>query len=121
MSQDHASMKSTRQFPLAEIARQLSQHLTERLGTGLVSQIHRGSGASEVYMLIFECMYFRSMSSASLSVLLTQDGDMQLADLVGSGGGTGIFNVSLGANSDFVKTAAHILGDLGFTLLSDMG
>lgn len=119
MSLHCSTMRSTRQFSLEEIAQQLTRQLNAKNCTGLVSSVHRQCGASEVYMLTFECMYFRNNSSASLSILLTEDAEFQTADLVSSGGGTGIFKISLGANEDFVKTAAHILGDLGFTILNE--
>lgn len=60
-------------------------------------------------LLSFEKFYFRNGSYASLTIMLMQNENVQTADIVGSGGGEGIFNISWGANSSFAEQASEVL------------
>lgn len=66
-------------------------------------------GNADILLMIFERYYMRNGSYANLTVQLTDDGTVQNAVLVGSGGGEGILNFSWGANSNFAEKAADIL------------
>lgn len=44
---------------------------------------------------------------------------MQTADIVGSGGGEGLFNISWFANSDLADSAEKILQKYGFTTVEE--
>lgn len=80
----------------------------------LVAENSRTVGDGQAIMLNYEKYYFRNSSYAALAVLLTDFGDIQTADIVGSGGGNGIFNISWGTNSEFADDAAGILHQMGF-------
>lgn len=51
---------------------------------------------------------------ATLTIMLTETGNEQTADIIGSGGGEGILNFSLGANASFASMAFDILQQCGF-------
>lgn len=65
-------------------------------------------------MLAMEKLYLRNSSYASLAVMLTEQDGIQTADIVGYGGGAGMFNISYGANQEFGENAADILEECGF-------
>jgi hypothetical protein len=67
-------------------------------------------------MLVFEKYYMRSDNRASLSVMLTQEGDKVNVDAVGAGGGQGaLFRFSWGAEENFVSIVQRILSVRGFS------
>lgn len=80
----------------------------------LVAESIRIVDNASVVLLSFEKYYMRNSSYASLTVMLTESNGQQTADIIGSGGGGGIFNISWGANSDFADTAERILLRYGF-------
>ena len=80
----------------------------------LVAENSHVADDGQAIMLNFEKYYLRNGSYATLAVLLTDFGGIQTADIVGSGGGNGIFNISWGANSEFADDAADILRQMGF-------
>lgn len=67
-----------------------------------------------VILLVFEKYYMRNGSYAGLTVQLIESKNVQIADIIASAGGEGIFNISWGANSDFAYMAENILRDYGF-------
>lgn len=76
-------------------------------------------GGGDVALLCFERMYFRNGSYASLAVMLTDDGEVQTADIIGYGGGEGLGNFSWGANRNFAEMAEEVLRKQGFQTYSD--
>lgn len=50
--------------------------------------------------------------------MLTDDGDVQTADIVGYGGGEGLGNFSWGANRSFAEMAEGVLRKQGFQTYS---
>ena len=104
-------MQRPTQGDLSVVAQQLKQNLRRGELTG---ESRRNGSEGGAMMLNFEKYYFRNGSYAALSVMLTDLGVVQTADIVGSGGGEGIFNISLGANSEFAQDAAAILWKIGF-------
>ena len=74
-----------------------------------------GSPGDQAILVSCEKFFFRNGSYASLNVMLTEFDGVQTADIVGSGGGEGLFNISLFANSDFAESAEKILQNCGFT------
>ncbi len=68
----------------------------------------------QIWTLVYEMYYFRTKSYASLTVVLTEYDNRQTACIVGSGGGGGLFNVSYGANRDFVIRCEDALKKCGF-------
>ena len=83
--------------------------------TELLYETKKDFGEDSIVLLSFEKYYFRNNSSASLTVLLTQKCGIQTADIVATGGGSGIFNISWGANDSFAGKAVKILNKYGFT------
>lgn len=79
----------------------------------LVCESSRRVDYVNIYILSFEKFFFRNGSYASLSVVLTENGDEKTADIIGSGGGEGIFNFSWGANREFAEDAERILQGYG--------
>lgn len=79
----------------------------------------RGAADSQAILISGEKFFFRNGSYASLSVMLTEFDGVQTADIVGSGGGEGLFNISLFANSDFADKARQILQSCGFSAVEE--
>lgn len=69
---------------------------------------------SHILLLAFEQTFMRAGGTISLSVLFTETGEQQTADLIASGGGEGL-GFSGGSCRSFVKEAAAILASYGFT------
>ena len=113
------TMRADKQYTLDEVCTRFKKKIDERLGSELIADHSRSLGTSQLRLLTFECLYFRTGSYASLCVLLTENEREQTADIVGFGGGEGVWNISWGANQDFAKNAVKILGELGFTVLNN--
>lgn len=69
-----------------------------------------------VWLLVYEKYFFRVNSYASLTVLLTEQGETQTAQIVSSGGGNSMSNISLGANQRFAKECVQALEEAGFSV-----
>lgn len=65
-------------------------------------------------LLCFEEYYFRCKNYVTVTVMITESEDCQEAVVVGSGGGSGLANISLGANSSFARKVAKRLIELEF-------
>ena len=50
--------------------------------------------------------------------MLTDDGEVQTADIIGYGGGEGLGNFSWGANRNFAEMAEEVLRKQGFQTYS---
>lgn len=59
----------------------------------------------------------RTNSYATLVILLTQSPSELTATIVAAGGGSGMFNISYGANVEFAGNAAELLRAHGFKSL----
>lgn len=55
------------------------------------------------------------ISYTNLTVLLVETSKIQTAQIIGSGGGNGVFNLSWGTNSNFAESARSVLEEYGFT------
>ena len=102
-------MHGEQKTPVGEIA----DALIERLSAELIGCSRREFGDTASVLLAFEKYYFRNGSYARLTVMLTEQEGRQTADVVGFGGGEGIFNLSWGANQDFADNAAGVLEEYG--------
>lgn len=110
----HMSLKcEEKRKEIFDLGDQLKDVLTAK-GAEFLCRSEKILSGSVVDFLAFERYYFRNGSYASLSVMLTENGEEQTADIVGSGGGEGIFNIGLGANTDFAEMAADVLRQNGF-------
>ena len=65
-------------------------------------------------LLILERYYMRNGSMAVSTVQIIDSGEVQQVTIIGTGGGEGLMNISLGANQDFARRVAKVLAKLGF-------
>ena len=93
---------------------QLNSKLKKELSGELVSCIVRKSNDCIVSMCNFEKYFFRNGDMAALAIMITEVQGVQSVDIVGYGGGRGLLNFSLGANSDFAYDAMKYFTKLGF-------
>lgn len=82
----------------------------------LIDSSHRIIGQNNVILLVFEKYYMRASNRASLTVMLTQNGDEIYVDAIGAGGGQGaLFRFSWGAEESFISIIPRILSQRGFS------
>lgn len=83
----------------------------------LIGRVDRIADSGEaVILLVFEKYYMRSSNRASLSVLVTGAEGSVNVDIIGAGGGTGVFfRFSWGTEESFEATACGVLERIGFT------
>lgn len=105
-------MTARKQCPLSEIHAKI--HYIE--GAEQVFQQEIRFEDAVVWLLVYEKYFFRVNSYANLTVLLTEQGDVQTAQIVSSGGGDSMSNNSLGANRRFAKDCVRALEDIGFAI-----
>lgn len=76
----------------------------------LVDRVDRVFADTVLCVMVFEKYYWRASNRASLTVALTQQGQMVCVDVIGSGGGQGVlFRLSWGAEESFVGLVERIL------------
>lgn len=92
----------------------LAKALNAKIGDELAFRGIQRAGGAETLLLVFEKFYFRTSSMAVLTIQCVSDGYEQKATVIGTGGGSGILNISWGANEDYAATASEILESLGF-------
>ena len=95
---------------------EISQLVKSSIQADLVYENWRYSNEVRIVFLCFEKYYFRNNSTAGLSLLITDSNSAQTIDVVGFGGGEGLFNLSWGANSDFLESVVSILKEKGFNI-----
>lgn len=95
---------------------ELSALLEKQIGADLITKTGRVAGELSVILMCFEKFYFRTGSYAGLTIMLSESPMEQIADVVGFGGGDGIFNISWGANRNFAERAAEIIRENGFEI-----
>ena len=117
MSATTITMRRRASGDLQEIANRLWKDLPDM--AELVGIYSHGSADNQAVLLSCEKYFFRNGSYASLNVMLTEFDGVQTADIVGSGGGEGLFNISLFANSDFAGGAEKVLQSYGFTTVEE--
>ena len=88
--------------------------LRKEINADLVSESCQEFDKTTVILLCFEKFYWRVGSYASLTVMLTEHESLQTADIIGFGGGSGMINISYGANSNFANIARKLLAEHGF-------
>ena len=117
MSATTITMRRYGRGDLQEIANRLWKDLPDM--AELIGIRSRGSVGDQAILLSCEKYFFRNGSYASLNVMLTEFDGVQTADIVGSGGGEGLLNISLFANSDFAGSAEKVLKSYGFTTIEE--
>lgn len=75
-------------------------------------EIIRELGDTKTLLLIFENLFLRTGSYASLVIMLSEYQGYQSADIIATGGKKAFF--SFGAESDFAKFGEDALKNLGF-------
>ena len=109
MATFHVQMTAKKQHPLSILEEQLCISRNYEF----CSKAEYSLAGSTVLLLTFEQYFCRAGGTISLSVLLTESGDQQTADLIATGGGEGL-SWSGGACRSFVKEVAEILASCGF-------
>lgn len=103
-------MTGNNSLPIADVVRSFQRSI----GGEFISEVRHTFGDTTAVLLSYEKYFFRTDSYTGLTVMLTQDDTAQYADIVGFGGGSGVFNLSWGSNSEYAYNAADILTSLGF-------
>lgn len=96
--------------------RELAFALKKGINAELTCECWRNMNCATVLLLSFEKYYFRVGGYVSLTIMITEEGSIQTADIVGSGGGEGISNISWGANASFTNMAIDMLEKYGFEI-----
>lgn len=95
-------------------------HIHEQIhaiaGAEQISKVEHHFDGAEVWLLVYEKYYFRTGSYNSLTVLLTEQDERHTAEIIATGGGGGIANISYGANRKFAKECIQALTEIGFTV-----
>ena len=79
-----------------------------------VSRVDKRFRDAEVYFIVYEKYFMRVESYVSLSILFTKTDLRSSVELVSSGGGDGLLNISWGAENSFANDCAEVLESLGF-------
>ncbi|MBR7150585.1 MAG: hypothetical protein IKD01_06190 [Oscillospiraceae bacterium] len=79
-----------------------------------VSRVGKRFRDAEVYFIVYEKYFMRVESYVSLSILFTKTDLRSSVELVSSGGGDGLLNISWGAENSFANDCAEVLESLGF-------
>ena len=85
-------------------------------GAEAVFESKQPIGQTDVWLLVYEKYFFRVNSFATLTVLLTEEAGCQTAQIVTSGGGNSMSNVSYGAEKRFAKECVAALEEAGFAV-----
>lgn len=93
---------------------EISELIKSKLNADLVYENWQHINDVRIIFLSFEKYFFRNNSYAGLSLLITESNRIQIIDVVAFGGGGGPFNLSRGANEDFLEMIVHLLEEKGF-------
>lgn len=113
MNQSNIIMKRISPESLNSLSRVITEKISDS-GAELIFQDLQKGPDTEVLLLVFEKYYLRTGSYTALTVQCTSSGNIQRAAVVGTGGGSGLFNLSFGSNESFAQTAKKILEACGF-------
>ena len=109
MSSAIIKMKRGSETDLAEVSKSILDDFK-----GDVAELSLEVNGVKVLLLILERYYMRNGSMAVSTVQIIDSGEVQQATIIGTGGGEGLMNISLGANQDFARRVAKVLAKLGF-------
>ena len=102
MSSAIIKMKREAKTDLAEVSKSILDDFKGDVAELSLEQMSEVNGV-KVLLLILERYYMRNGSMAVSTV-----------QIIGTGGGEGLMNISLGANQDFARRVAKVLAKLGF-------
>ena len=95
---------------------QIHEKIHYIIGAEEVFQQKHRFGNADVWLLVYEKYFFRVNNFATMTILLTQQENAQSAQIVISGSGESMSNVSYGANRQFARECVKALEEAGFTL-----
>ena len=113
MSSAIIKMKRGSETDLAEVSKSILDDFKGDVAELSLEQMSEVNGI-KVLLLILERYYMRNGSMAVSTVQIIDSGEVQQATIIGTGGGEGLMNISLGANQDFARRVAKVLAKLGF-------
>ena len=113
MSSTTIQMKGPAAIRLPELADCLVDRFREEQAEVSLKQISDVNGA-KVLLLVLEKFYMRNASMTVCAIQIIDSGEEQTATIVGTGGGDGMLNISLGSNKNIARKAVDILSGLGF-------
>lgn len=113
MSSAIIKMKRGSETDLAEVSKSILDDFKGDVAELSLEQMSEVNGV-KVLLLILERYYMRNGSMAVSTVQIIDSGEVQQATIIGTGGGEGPMNISLGANQDFARRVAKVLAKLGF-------
>ena len=99
-----------------ESIQEMAETLKNEINAELINENYRSVGLVNICVLSFEKYFFRNGSYAGLTIVLTEDKENKTADVIGSGGGEGFFNISWGANQELASETASILKSFGLVV-----
>ena len=102
MSSAIIKMKRGSETDLAEVSKSILDDFKGDVAELSMEQMSEVNGV-KVLLLILERYYMRNGSMAVSTV-----------QIIGTGGGEGLMNISLGANQDFARRVAKVLAKFGF-------
>ena len=85
----------------------------------LNDELKHMQGDAGAHLMVFEKYYWRNESYTSLSVSVTGDSQSAYVDIIGAGGGGGLFNISFGSEEEFVENLAEALEAQGCRRISE--
>lgn len=97
----------------------MADRFSKEMDASVVAAVGNQVGDIQTILYVFERYYIRTENVASLTVLFTNDGQQILADVIATGAGGGVLNISWGANASFAKIAVDILEKQGFRVLEE--
>ena len=112
MSSAIIKMKREAKTDLAEVSKSILDDFKGDVAELSLEQMSEVNGVK--VLLILERYYMRNGSMAVSTVQIIDSGEVQQATIIGTGGGEGLMNISLGANQDFARRVAKVLAKLGF-------
>ena len=112
MSSAIIKMKRGSETDLAEVSKSILDDFKGDVAELSLEQMSEVNGVK--VLLILERCYMRNGSMAVSTVQIIDSGEVQQATIIGTGGGEGLMNISLGANQDFARRVAKVLAKLGF-------
>lgn len=111
MSTTRTKMTGKKTVSIEIAAKKLKSELNAEL---IEESVCRLDDKATVILLVFEKYFMRNGSYAGLTVQLIENENLQIANIIASAGGEGIFNINWGANSDFAYAAENILANNDF-------
>lgn len=111
MASKKVEMYAKKRYELDEIKNKIKEEFDKRKFE-FKDEIIRELGDTKTLLLIFENLFLRTGSYASLVIMLSEYQGYQSADIIATGGKEAFF--SFGAESDFAKFGEDALKNLGF-------